>query len=323
MSRTADFRLSGWVINSNLFVEDDKFSDLIEAKGAISFLIYVILRGLISLTNGYYAELTAGLVRQIHRQMGKCSKGQEHIKEIILYFGEMGILDNASLKDNILTSFDIQKEWLQAKHAKRAKIEGCNLEHWLLVDTLPTPTIDKCSNNDNKCSIYPNKYNKNKDKCDTNNTEQNTTRELVQNQLNNNLIKDNYYNNYNTNNENFTRDKVLSIIYSKHPNVEKALNSAGLGENVILYAEYFANACNEERYQTYTDGLEKYTLAKDFFIHVLYEATNSEIFKIFEQCYEHRNDIRQSVEWYFRGIIVHQHKKLAKVYQERFQRGQA
>lgn len=48
MSRTTNFRLSGWVINSNLFVEDDRFSDLIESKGAISFLICIIMRGLIN-----------------------------------------------------------------------------------------------------------------------------------------------------------------------------------------------------------------------------------------------------------------------------------
>ncbi len=319
MSRTADFRLSGWVINSNLFVEDDKFSDLIEAKGAISFLIYVILRGLISLTNGYYAEFTAGLVRQIHRQMGKCSKGQEHIKEIILYFGEMGILDNASLKNNILTSLDIQKEWLQAKHAKRAKIENCNLEHWLLVDTLPTPTANKCSNNDNKCSNYSNNCNNYTDNCNTNNTEHNKTRELVQINTKINNISENSGNAQSE----FTLDSVLEIIYSKHERLKNIINAQEYSENAILYAGYWANACNDERYMSYSVDADKATLNNDFFINCLFLAEANEILSIFQACYEHQPDIRESVEWYFRGILVKKFRKLAKEYQERFQRGRA
>ncbi len=334
MSRTTDFRLSGWVINSNLFVEDDRFSDLIENKGAISFLIYIVMRGLISLTNGYYAELTAALVRQIHRQMGKCSKGQEHIKEIILYFGDIGILDNALLKDNILTSLDIQKEWLQAKQAKRAKLYGCNLEHWLLVDTLPTPTIDKCSNNGDKCSNNGDKCSNNTDKCDTDNIKQDTTLELVKYQQNIYNSKDNTSNNYNksngttacenvNNSETFTREKVLSIIYSKHPRIESLFAQANLAEHALLYAEYFANACNDDRYQSYRGEGADLKLNKDFFIHVLYEASATAMTWLFQECKARKYDIRQSEEWYFRGIIVHQNVKLAKKMQARFQRGQA
>ena len=315
MSRTADFRLSGWVINSNLFVEDDKFSDLIEAKGAISFLIYVILRGLISLTNGYYAEFTAGLVRQIHRQMGKCSKGQEHIKEIILYFGEMGILDNASLKNNILTSFDIQKEWLKAKLSRRAKINVDNLEHWLLVDTLPTPTDDNCSNSIDKCSNSIDKCNIYTDKCGHNNTEHNTTRELVQINKTNNISG-------NAQSE-FTMDSVLEIIYSKHERLKSIINAQEYSENAILYAGYWSNACNDERYMSYSVDADKATLNNDFFINCLFLAEANEILSIFQACYEHQPDIRESVEWYFRGILVKKFRKLAKEYQERFQRGRA
>lgn len=132
MSRTVDYKLTEWTINSNLFVEDDRFSDLIETKGALSFLIYVMLRGYISLTNGYYIELTDSLIRKIHRNLGRCSRGQSHIKETILYFGDIGILNNALIKKNILTSLDIQNEWQQAK--KRAKIDFSKLEYWLVID---------------------------------------------------------------------------------------------------------------------------------------------------------------------------------------------
>lgn len=333
MSRTIDYRLSGWVINSNLFVEDDRFSDLIENKGAIGFLIYVIVRGLISLTNGYYAELTTGLVRQIHRQMGKCSRGQAHITELIWYFGEIGILDSNSLENNILTSLDIQKEWLQAKLAKRAKIEKFNLEHWLLVDTFPTPTDNKCSNNGDKCSNYPNNCNNNADKCDTDNIKQDTTLELVNYQRNIYNSKDNTFNNYNKNNgttacenvnnsETFNREKVLSIIYSKHPRIERLFAQEKLAEHALVYAEYFANACNDDRYQSYRGEGADLKLNKDFFIHVLYETSATAMTWLFQECKARKYDIRQSEEWYFRGIIVHQNVKLAKKMQARFQGGQ-
>ncbi len=312
MSKTTDVRLSGWVINSNLFEEDFKFSDLIEEKGALSFLIYVILRGKMSLTNGYYIELTDSLIRKIHKNLGRCSKGQPHIKEMILYFGELGILDSAYLKNNILTSLDIQKEWLKAKQSKRAKISADNLKHWLLVDTMPTPADDKCNINDDKCSNYDNKCNIYSDNCGHNNTQQNTTRELVKYNLNNNISE----------NEEFTRDKVLSIIYGKHPNIEKFFDERGVTEKVMLYAEYWTHACNDTRWQAYNCGLEKVAVNNDFFIQVLNNSSATAVVYALQECYERQKDITQSVEQYFRGILVHQNVKLAKELQNKYQRGQ-
>ncbi len=315
MSKTTDMRLSGWVINSNLFEEDFKYSDLIEEKGALSFLIYVILRGKISLTNGYYIEFNDSLLRKIHKNLGRCSKGIPHIKDTILYFGEIGILDNAELKNNILTSFDIQKEWLKAKLSRRAKINVDNLEHWLLVDTLPTPTDDNCSNSIDKCSNSIDKCNIYTDKCGHNNTEHNTTRELVQINKTNNISG-------NAQSE-FTMDSVLEIIYSKHERLKSIINAQEYSENAILYAGYWSNACNDERYMSYSVDADKATLNNDFFINCLFLAEANEILSIFQACYEHQPDIRESVEWYFRGILVKKFRKLAKEYQERFQRGRA
>ncbi len=315
MSRTTDCRLSGWIMNSNIFVEEVKFSDLIEEKGTISFVIYVILKGIICLTNGYYAELTDGLVRQIHRQLGKCSRGQQHIKETIWYFGYSGILDGAKLENNILTSLDIQKEWLFAKTRKRAKINVDNLEHWLLVDTLPTPTDNNCSNNNDNCSNNSNNCNNYEDNCTLYKTQQDTTRELVYINTNNN-----YSENFDTA-EKYTKEKVLSIIYSKHERLKDIINHQEYSENAIMYALYWANACNDIRYMNYTIDIDNVSLNKDFFVNCLYTAEASEILKIFKACYDNQSNVLESNEWYFRGILTKKYRKLAKEYQKRFQRG--
>ncbi len=314
MSRTADITLSGWVVDTK--IEDKaEFLQLYYDKGPLGFYIYILMRNIICGQYGYYAVLNNSLINSIHCKLGRWTRPVKFIKELIEYFGEVGILDKSLLKDNILTSVDIQKSWLIAKKAQRTVLKNVNLEHWLLVDTLPTDTSNNTySNNDNSCTRYSDTCYKKEDTCT-----QDTTRQLVQ--INNKI------NNISENSENaqseFTLDSVLEIIYSKHERLKNIINAQEYSENAILYAGYWANACNDERYMSYSVDADKATLNNDFFINCLFLAEANEILRIFKTCYERQPNIRESVEWYFRGIIVQKYRRLAKKYQERFQRGRA
>lgn len=273
------------------------------------------MRNIICGQYGYYAVLNNSLINSIHCKLGRWTRPVKFIKELIEYFGEVGILDKSLLKDNILTSVDIQKSWLIAKKAQRTVLKNVNLEHWLLVDTLPTDTSNNTySNNDNSCTRYSDTCYKKEDTCT-----QDTTRQLVQ--INNKI------NNISENSENaqseFTLDSVLEIIYSKHERLKNIINAQEYSENAILYAGYWANACNDERYMSYSVDADKATLNNDFFINCLFLAEANEILRIFKTCYERQPNIRESNEWYFRGVLVKKFRKLAKEYQERFQRGRA
>lgn len=307
MSRTADMRLSGWVMDSNLFDNDLRFVDLLENKGAVSILIYIIMRGLICSKYGYYAILDNSFILRVHRTLGRCSKGQAHIKDTILYFGKIGILDKCLLKDNILTSKDIQESWLVAKRAKRAKITN-NLEHWLLIDILPSIDNDNCSSKEDKC-------NNNSDKCSNieDNYIQDNTRhdsELIK-EKNINISKKQDLGLYNA-------DKVLDIVlgkdirgvawttYKLHPQYE----------HYRKYANYIANACNDTRLNKY--GGDTYYIDNDFFIAWLHSITHHDLFMLFNECYRQNSNITASTEYYLRGIIYNQNKKLALKYKKQF-----
>ncbi len=311
MSRTADITLSGWVVDTKI-ENKAEFIQLYYEKGPLGFYIYILMRNIICGQYGYYAILNESLLNTIHCKLGRWTKPVKYIKELIAYFGDIGILDKSLLKDNILTSVDIQKSWLIAKKAQRTVLKNVDLEHWLLVDTLPTDTSNNtCSNNDNSCTRYLDTCYKKTDTCT-----QDTTQKLVLNQLNNNISE-----NLENSQTKFTSTSVLEIIYSKHERLKNIINSQEYSENAILYAGYWANACNDERYMSYSVDAEKIALNNDFFINSLFLATENEILRIFQACYERQPNIRESNEWYFRGIIVQKNRKLAKKYQERFQRG--
>ena len=129
-------------------------------------------------------------------------------------------------------------------------------------------------------------------------------------------------NSSNKNNKTYSKEEVLEILYSKQSNFKSILNKQAYSENAILYAAYWANACNDERYMNYTIGKEKVSLNKDFFITCLYQISSFATMRAFEECYNRQKNIQQSNEWYFRGVLVHQHTLLARDLQNKFQRGE-
>ncbi len=154
-------KLSGWVIDVNSEL-DFRFIRLFQSKGTFGAYIYYLMRNAICVQHGYYAILDNALLANIHYKLGHCTKPIKIIKETIELFGEIGILDKSLLKSNILTSADIQENWLTAKRARRARIPE-NLKYWLLDDNLPSNFSDNCSNNSKNCNNNNNNYSNNRD----------------------------------------------------------------------------------------------------------------------------------------------------------------
>ena len=130
MSRTFNSKLSGWEIKSN-FEYDSKFIQLINDRGPLGYYIYNLLRNSICCQFGYYAILNNALTTSIHYRLGKWTRPIKYIEETIEYFGKIGILDKSLLNKKILTSVEIQEDWLEVKQSQRARIPK-NLDYWLL-----------------------------------------------------------------------------------------------------------------------------------------------------------------------------------------------
>ncbi len=133
MSRTVDYRLTEWLVDSKI-EHKAEFIQMYYDKGPLGFYVYVLMRNIICCQNGYYAILNDSLLNYIHFKLGKWTRPVNYINELIAYFGDIDILDKTLLKKNILTSADIQKDWFKAKKTARAKIDFENLEYWLLGD---------------------------------------------------------------------------------------------------------------------------------------------------------------------------------------------
>lgn len=306
MSRNRELCLTGWVIDSYLLDNDLRFAELLDNKGALSFTIFILMRSMISVQNGYFAILNERFILALHKTLGRNSKGIEHIKAVIEYFGELGILDKSSLESNVLTSAEIQESWLIAKRAKRQRISS-NLEHWLLVDTLPSTFDDNCSNNSDCCSKNNNNCNNNSLSCTQDKTRHDS-------KLINNIDKDSL-----EVCETYSADMVLDVVLNKDSTgrAMQAFKNHPNYEHYYKYAIYLAEACNDTRLNKY--GGDDYYINNDFFIAWIRQIRHQELFEIFNECYRRHNDIKDSSAYYLRGIIYNKYKKLAIKHKKRFE----
>lgn len=304
MAGKPNMRLSGWVKDSNLFDNDLRFVGLIEHKGALAYLIYDIMRGLISSTYGYYSILDDNFILRIHRTLGRCSKGQAHIKGVIEYFGEIGILDKCSLDNNILTSADIQQAWLVAKKAKRTRITG-DLDYWLLVDTFPVDNDNFCSKDSNHCSKDSEECYKDNNHCNIDHTEQDC---LFNNEQEENLsgkVDDNWY-----------ADTILETVFSKETDPKEVMKAFKIHkhyEEYYQYTKYLAHACLDTRINKYGAGIDSIEVDNEFFLDFVGTVRKDKLFDIYAEVYNRHSDIKENIEYYLRGVVVNKHKQNWKI----------
>ena len=110
--------------------DDAKMLDLNFKYGYLGEIIYIRLLTMIY-DNGYYLEKTVPqMVMLLNRKSGLKNKVDEKlIEDIILYLGDIDLLDKSSLYKGIFTSKGMQKQFiLSTRRRKNIDIE----KHWVL-----------------------------------------------------------------------------------------------------------------------------------------------------------------------------------------------
>jgi len=129
MARPFKQGLQYFPLDVNIF-EDEKIQDLNLAFGYLGEIIYIRLLSMIY-SNGYYLEKSiSSLAKTLMKSIGaNWTPNPIDIEEIIIYCGKVGLFDYDLLKENVITSKSIQKQFILS--TKRRKNTG-EFKHWLL-----------------------------------------------------------------------------------------------------------------------------------------------------------------------------------------------
>lgn len=114
------------------FYEDDKVFELLDEYGPLGVTIYDCILCIVY-KNGYYAEIPLDkLSRMIIRMIGnKWIKNKKVVVQVVHFCSEIGLLDDALMKENIITSVGIQRRYYEIA-VKRMKRQLYSDKYWLL-----------------------------------------------------------------------------------------------------------------------------------------------------------------------------------------------
>src|SRR5690554_4397383 len=162
--------------------DDAKIEELNFKYGYLGEIIYIRLLTIIY-RNGYYIEKTVSAVtKQLIRFIGSSVVDKEKtIEEIILFLGELDLLEKSLLYKGVLTSKSIQKQFiLSTKRRKRIDVKS----YWLL-SKKEMKELNFISNNKSIQVVSNNLDN------DNNNEVNNNINEIVDN-INNDYVNKKY-----------------------------------------------------------------------------------------------------------------------------------
>lgn len=114
------------------FYEDDKIFELLDEYGPLGVTIYDCILCIVY-KNGYYAEIPLDkLSKMITRMIGnKWIKNQKVVVQVVHFCSDIGLLDDALMKENIITSVGIQRRYYEIA-VKRMKRQLYSDKYWLL-----------------------------------------------------------------------------------------------------------------------------------------------------------------------------------------------
>ena len=129
MARPFKQGLQYFPLDVNIF-EDEKIQDLNLAFGYLGEIIYIRLLSMIY-ANGYYLEKSiSSLARTLMKSIGaNWTPNPIDIEEVIVYCGKVGLFNYDLLKEDVITSKSIQKQFILS--TRRRKNTGQD-KYWLL-----------------------------------------------------------------------------------------------------------------------------------------------------------------------------------------------
>lgn len=114
------------------FYEDDKIFDLLDEYGPLGVTIYDCILCIVY-KNGYYAEIPLDkLSKMIIKMIGnKWVKNQKVVVQVVHFCSDIGLIDDALMTENIITSVGIQRRYYEIA-VKRMKRQLYSDKYWLL-----------------------------------------------------------------------------------------------------------------------------------------------------------------------------------------------
>lgn len=114
------------------FYEDDKIFDLLNEYGPLGVTIYDCILCIVY-KNGYYAEIPLDkLSKMIIKMIGnKWVKNQKVVVQVVHFCSDIGLIDDALMTENIITSVGIQRRYYEIA-VKRMKRQLYSDKYWLL-----------------------------------------------------------------------------------------------------------------------------------------------------------------------------------------------
>lgn len=113
------------------FYEDDKIFDLLDQYGPLGVTIYDCILCIVY-KHGYYVEIPLEkLSRMIVKMIGNKWGKQKAVVQVIHFISGIGLIDDALVKENIITSVAIQRRYYETA-VKRMKRRLHDDKYWLL-----------------------------------------------------------------------------------------------------------------------------------------------------------------------------------------------
>lgn len=113
------------------FYEDDKIFDLLDQYGPLGVTIYDCILCIVY-KHGYYVEIPLEkLSRMIVKMIGNKWVKQKAVVQVVHFISEIGLIDDALVKENIITSVAIQRRYYETA-VKRMKRRLHDDKYWLL-----------------------------------------------------------------------------------------------------------------------------------------------------------------------------------------------
>ena len=113
------------------FYEDDKIFDLLDQYGPLGVTIYDCILCIVY-KHGYYVEIPLDkLSRMIVKMIGNKWVKQKVVVQVIHFISEIGLIDDALVKENIITSVGIQRRYYETA-VKRMKRQLHDDKYWIL-----------------------------------------------------------------------------------------------------------------------------------------------------------------------------------------------
>lgn len=113
------------------FYEDDKIFDLLDQYGPLGVTIYDCILCIVY-KHGYYVEIPLEkLSRMIVKMIGNKWVKQKAVVQVIHFISGIGLIDDALVKENIITSVGIQRRYYETA-VKRMKRRLHEDRYWLL-----------------------------------------------------------------------------------------------------------------------------------------------------------------------------------------------